>query len=122
MAEEEEILEEASIRTEFPAARVKKITRLDKEVNKVTSEALFLTEVATKKKRKIVKTEHIRIAVKRHRPTNDFLLDSLPAPPAPQLQKEDSAGRKREVANKQPPTGTRRIDAFFAKSASGASA
>ncbi|CAI0438907.1 unnamed protein product, partial [Linum tenue] len=51
------------------------------------------------------------------RPTNDFLLDSLPAPPAPQLHKEDSAGRKREVANKHPPTGTRRIDAFFAKSA-----
>ncbi|CAL1413516.1 unnamed protein product [Linum trigynum] len=120
MAEEEEILEEASIRTEFPAARVKKITRLDKEVNKFLAEKS--AEVATKKKRKIVKTEHIRIAVKRHRPTNDFLLDSLPAPPAPQLQKEDSAGRKREVANKQPPTGTRRIDAFFAKSASGASA
>ncbi|CAI0412785.1 unnamed protein product, partial [Linum tenue] len=79
-------------------------------------------EVATEKKRKIVKTEHIRISVKRHRPTNDFLLDSLPAPPAPQLQKEDSVGRKREVANKQPPTGTRRTDGFFAKSASGASA
>ncbi|CAI0381159.1 unnamed protein product [Linum tenue] len=137
MAEEEENVEEASIRTEFPAGRVKKIMRLDKEVNKVTSEALFIVsrstelflrflaeksaEVATEKKRKIVKSEHLRIAVKRHRPTSDFLLDSLPAPPAPQSQEEASVGRKREVANKPAPAGTRRIDAFFAKSASGAS-
>ncbi|GLT30155.1 hypothetical protein SLA2020_049730 [Shorea laevis] len=84
------------IKPEFPIGRVKKITKLDNDINKVTSEALFLlscstelfllflaersAEIALEKKRKTVKLDHIRMAVKRHRPTGDFLLDSLPAP------------------------------------------
>ncbi|KAJ4951223.1 hypothetical protein NE237_028055 [Protea cynaroides] len=37
-------------------------------------------EIAVEKKRKTVKLEHIRMATKRHQPTNDFLIDSLPMP------------------------------------------
>ncbi|KAL0003741.1 hypothetical protein SO802_011302 [Lithocarpus litseifolius] len=68
---------------------VKKIRKLDNDINKVNSEALFLipcsaelflqflaeksTEITTERKRKIVKLEHIQIAVKKHQPTSDFL-------------------------------------------------
>ncbi|CAN1295210.1 Nuclear transcription factor Y subunit C-9 [Linum perenne] len=138
MAEEEQQFEESTIRQEFPNGRVRKIMRLDKDVNKVTSEALFVVarstelflrllaeksaEVASEKKRKIVKTEHIRAAVKRHQPTSDFLLDSLSAmEPHPQEETVSHVARPREVAPKPLPAGTRRIDDFFSKSANRAS-
>ncbi|CAB4264007.1 unnamed protein product [Prunus armeniaca] len=91
--------ENSQIRPEFPNTRVKRIMKLDRGINKVNSEALLLVscsvqlfleflaersaEVATEKKRKIVKLEHMRVAVKRHRPTSDFLLDELPVPSQP---------------------------------------
>ncbi|CAN0924083.1 hypothetical protein LINGRAHAP2_LOCUS33946 [Linum grandiflorum] len=113
--------------------------RIDKDVNKVTSEALFVVarstelflrflsaksaEVASDKKRKIVKIEHLRSAVKRHQPTSDFLLDSLPAPISqPEDETASGAARlPREVTPKPLPVGTRRIDDFFGKSTSRAS-
>ncbi|KAI5406310.1 hypothetical protein KIW84_052883 [Lathyrus oleraceus] len=88
MAEEEE--NALSGEPEFPKSRVKKIITLDKDVKRVSSEALFLVsrstelflqllaeksaQVATEKKRKTVKLEHIRIAVKRNRHINLFRL------------------------------------------------
>ncbi|GFQ08600.1 hypothetical protein PHJA_003004000 [Phtheirospermum japonicum] len=73
--------------------------KLDKDINKVNSEALFLiasttelflqfladksARVTLEKKKRTVRLEHLRVAVKRHRPTADFLLDSLPLPPQP---------------------------------------
>ncbi|XP_041012714.1 DNA polymerase epsilon subunit 4 [Juglans microcarpa x Juglans regia] len=129
--EEEENNE--TIRPEFPTGRVKKIMKLDKDINKVNSEALFLVscsaelfirflaeksaEVAKGKKRRIVKLEHIRIAVKRHRPTSDFLLDSLPLPAQPLDRPITDQSHSRPAAEKPVPAGTRRIDDFFNKSA-----
>ncbi|CAI8598083.1 unnamed protein product [Vicia faba] len=100
MAEEEE--NELSSEPEFPKSRVKKIMTLDKDVKRVSSEALFLVsrstelflqllaeksaEAAIEKKRKTVKLEHIRIAVKRNQ------------------------------HGKSVPVGTRRIDHIFRKS------
>ncbi|CAD5333824.1 unnamed protein product [Arabidopsis thaliana] len=122
MAEEEE-----SIRPEFPIGRVKKIMKLDKDINKINSEALhvitystelflhFLAEksavVTAEKKRKTVNLDHLRIAVKRHQPTSDFLLDSLPLPAQP-VKHTKSVSDKKIPA---PPIGTRRIDDFFSK-------
>ncbi|XP_015894354.3 NCT transcriptional regulatory complex subunit A [Ziziphus jujuba] len=128
MAEEEET---GKIRPEFPNGRVKKIMKLDRDINKVNSEALFLVsssaelflgflaersaKVAVEKKRKTVKLEHMRLAVKRHRPTSDFLLDSLPLPPQPSDQPATERSRSRSVADNSAPAGTRRIDDFFHK-------
>lgn len=128
MAEEEET---GMIRPEFANGRVKKIMKLDRDINMVNSEALFLVsssaelflrflaersaEVAIEKKRKTVKLEHIRMAVKRHRPTSDFLLDSLPLPPQPSDQPAAERSRSRSVADNPAPAGTRRIDDFFRK-------
>ncbi|PHT62555.1 hypothetical protein T459_33615 [Capsicum annuum] len=39
-------------------------------------------QVALEKNRKTIKVEHLRVVVKRHQPTSDFLLDSLPMPPS----------------------------------------
>ncbi|CAL0320402.1 unnamed protein product [Lupinus luteus] len=125
MAEEEENAN--STKPEFPTGRIKRIMRLDNEVNRVSGEALFLVtrstelflqfladksaRVAIEKKRKIVTLEHLTIAVKRHQPTSDFLLDSLPraeekiAPPSNRSSK----------AEKSPPRSNRRIDQFFKK-------
>ncbi|OWM89761.1 hypothetical protein CDL15_Pgr024509 [Punica granatum] len=124
---------------DFPTGRVKKIMKLDKEIDKVNSEALFLVtcatqhfleflaersaEVAKEKKRKTVKLEHMRLAVKRHRQTSDFLLDSLPVPSESlDLQAADKS-RSLAVADKPKPVpaGTRRIDQFFSKPVSDAS-
>lgn len=126
MAEEEEIQE---TRPEFPTGRVKKIMRLDEEVKRVSAEAVFLVSrstelflqflaeksarVAIEKKRKTVNLEHVRIAVKRHQPTSDFLLDSLPQPPQPKNPPPPAADRRKP--DKPLPTGTRRIDQFFRK-------
>ncbi|XWS63853.1 hypothetical protein CRYUN_Cryun06bG0137200 [Craigia yunnanensis] len=108
--------------------------KLDKDIKKANSEALFLVscsidlflrfltersvEVATGKKKKMVKLNHLRTAVKRHRPTSDFLLDSLPIP----VESTQSVARSmtdrdrsRIVADKSAPAGTRRIDHFFRK-------
>ncbi|KAF2286499.1 hypothetical protein GH714_017376 [Hevea brasiliensis] len=131
MAEEENT--EGAIRPQFPTGRVKRIVKLDKDINKINSDALLLVsrstelflkflaeksaEVAIEKKRKIVKLDHIRVAVKRHQPTGDFLLDSLPVPT--QLSDKPPAEKTRPapVTDKPLPPGTRRIDYFFAKSA-----
>lgn len=123
-----------AIRSGFPVGRVKKIMKLDKDINKVTSEAMFAiatstelflqflaeksADVAIEKKRKTIKLEHIRIAVKKHRPTSDFLLDSIPLP----TQSVDATATERnrsDPASEKPlPAGTRRIDAFFRKTTS----
>ncbi|ESQ44727.1 hypothetical protein EUTSA_v10003290mg [Eutrema salsugineum] len=118
--------EEETIRPEFPITRVKKIMKLDKDINKINSEALhlvtystelflrFLAEksslVTAEKKRKTVNLDHLRIAVKRHQPTSDFLLDSLPLPSAQPVRVAKTVSEK-----KPPPVGTRRIDQFFSK-------
>ncbi|GJV83191.1 chromatin accessibility complex protein 1 [Tanacetum coccineum] len=107
--------------------------KLDNEINKINSEALFLisnstelfvkflaeksSQVAIEKKRKTIKLEHIRVAVKRHQPTADFLLDSLPVP-APVESKTEQVKRKSDENRKDvppPPKGSRRIDTFFKK-------
>ncbi|KAI3754203.1 hypothetical protein L1987_53981 [Smallanthus sonchifolius] len=127
MAESEETHTE-TLQSSFPAGRVKRIVKLDKEINKLNSDALFVisnatehfikflaeksSEVVVEKKRKSIKLEHLRIAVKRHRPTADFLLDSLPNPPAAQISKQPVRSRKN---NDSVPAGARRIDCFFQK-------
>lgn len=127
MGEEEE--KTLSFEPEFPKSRVKKIITLDKDVKRVSSEALFLVsrstelflqllaeksaEVAIEKKRKTVKLEHMRIAVKRNRPISDFLLDSLPVPSETVKSDKPAAvvDRPKSVS-----VGTRRIDQIFRKS------
>ncbi|KAK9165720.1 hypothetical protein Scep_000911 [Stephania cephalantha] len=129
MAEEEEEEEQntETLRSAFPIGRVKKIVKLDQDIKTVNSEAMSLiaisadlflrflaeksSEVATEKKKKTVKVEHMRVAVKRHRPTNDFLFDSLPvpSPPPSTAQKSDSSA----AVEKSLPFGTRRIDDFL---------
>ncbi|CAK9313181.1 unnamed protein product [Citrullus colocynthis] len=134
--EEEETGE--AIRPEFPTGRVKKIMKLDKDIGKVNSEALFLVscatelflkllaeksaEVAAEKKRKTVKLEHIRIAAKRHRSISDFLLDSLPLPSQRSDAPAKDENRTRTVVDKVAPEGTRRIDDFFRRPAKTTSA
>ncbi|XP_057784510.1 uncharacterized protein LOC131001893 [Salvia miltiorrhiza] len=135
MAEQEEGENPASIdelhKLEIPTRRVKNIMKLDKDINKVNSEALFLVasstqfflqflaeksaHAAVEKKRKTVTVEHIRVATKRHRPTADFLLDSLPMPPQP-TEKNPPGDRAKSRPDKKPvPFATRSIDAFFQK-------
>ncbi|CAK9137347.1 unnamed protein product [Ilex paraguariensis] len=114
----------------LPTGRVKTLIKLDKDINKINSEALFLiscstehflqslaeksAQVALEKKRKTVKLEHLRVAVKRHQPTSDFLLDSLPLPAQPS-DKPVTERMKTRSDDKAVPAGTRRIDAFFHK-------
>ncbi|KAK4357622.1 hypothetical protein RND71_023232 [Anisodus tanguticus] len=80
---------------QIPISRVKKIMKLDQDINKVNSEALHLiaistelfleflaeksAQVALEKKRKTIKLEHLRVAVKRHRPTQRFPSDAFTA-------------------------------------------
>lgn len=129
MADENE--KDILIRPEFPTGRVKKIMKMDQDVQRVSSEALFLmscstelflqflaeksAQVALEKKRKTVKLEHIRIAVKRHQPTSDFLLDSLPLPSLPVNRPPKDRSQSCSDADKPPPSGTRRIDHIFRK-------
>ncbi|XP_028771970.1 nuclear transcription factor Y subunit C-6 [Neltuma alba] len=121
----------SSMRPEFPTGRVKKIMKLDPEVQRVSSEALFLVscstelflrflaeksaQVAIEKKRKTVKLEHLRMSVKRHQPTSDFLLDSLPLPSRPVDRPTKDRRQSGPDGDKLPPPGTRRIDHFFRK-------
>ncbi|PSS13673.1 Dr1-associated corepressor like [Actinidia chinensis var. chinensis] len=129
---EEETNTTETIQPNFPSGRVKKIMKLDKDINKVNSEALFLVScctdlfleflaeksarVAIEKKRKTVKLEHLRIAMKRHQPTSDFLLESLQEPPRPVVGESPTKRNRNRTADKPAPEGTRRIDHFFHKS------
>ncbi|KAL7135082.1 hypothetical protein ABFS83_11G069400 [Erythranthe nasuta] len=119
---------------ELPTRRVKNIMKLDKDINKVNSEALFLIASSTElflqflaeksalvtleKKKRTVRIDHIRAATKRHRPTSDFLLDSLPMPPQPSdHQNNPPKDRAKSKTDKKPvPFATKSIDAFFHKS------
>ncbi|KAI3764577.1 hypothetical protein L2E82_14588 [Cichorium intybus] len=96
----------------------KRIMKLDKDINKINSDALFVisnatelfikflaeksSEVAIEKKRKTIKLEHMRIAVKRHQPTTDFLLDSLPMPPPAQTSSKPDRSHKSSGNNSVP--------------------
>nr|CAB3475978.1 unnamed protein product [Digitaria exilis] len=130
---EAEAEEGASLRPSLPVGRVKRIMRVDRDIKKVTNEATLLVAAATelflgslaagahtaaaRRGRRTVRAVHVRAAARAHRPTADFLLDSLPA--------EEEAPRARPVAGssgggggreaKPLPRGTRRIDAFFQK-------
>ncbi|KAJ7945547.1 Nuclear transcription factor Y subunit C [Quillaja saponaria] len=73
------------INPEFPTGRVKKITKLDKDVN----------------------------IVKRHHPTSDFLLRFASYPSHPSDCQSKNINQSRAVADKLVPAGTRRIDNFF---------
>ncbi|KAL1550446.1 chromatin accessibility complex protein 1-like [Salvia divinorum] len=132
MAEQEEGENPAGIdetnKLEIPTRRVKNIMKLDRDISKVNAEALFLVSSSTQlflqflaeksahaaveKKRKTITLEHIRLAAKRHRPTADFLLDSLPVP----TEQNHSGDRAKSRPDKKPvPFATRSIDAFFQK-------
>ncbi|KAL5975503.1 hypothetical protein ACLOJK_019825 [Asimina triloba] len=107
------------------------MVKLDGEIGKVSSEAVLLIslstslfleflaeksmEVTAQKRRKTVKLEHIRGAAKRHPPTTDFLLDSLPMPSRPPAPDPAAQSKPRCAAEKPLPPGTRRIDSFFSK-------
>ncbi|KAK6924173.1 Transcription factor CBF/NF-Y/archaeal histone domain [Dillenia turbinata] len=131
MAEQEEnTIESETLQPEFPLSKVKRLIKLDREINKINSDALHLitcssqlflhflaersAEIAISKKRRTIKLEHLRAAVKNHQPTNDFLLDSLPSPPPPPPPDRDGADHRRiRAVEKQVPEGTRRIEDFF---------
>ncbi|KAK6136431.1 hypothetical protein DH2020_029852 [Rehmannia glutinosa] len=116
---------------EIPTRRVKNIMELDKDIKKVNSEALFLIASSTElflqflaeisayvvlaKKKRTVRVEHLPVAVKRHRPTADFLLDSLPMPPQPSEQNPPKDWVKSRPDKKLVPFATRSIDAFLRK-------
>ncbi|KAL3835688.1 hypothetical protein ACJIZ3_010424 [Penstemon smallii] len=107
--------------------------KLDKDIGKVNSEALFLVASSTElflqflaeqsgrvtleKKKRTVRTEHMRVAVKRHRATADFLLDSFSEPPQPSDQQTSMDRVKSRPGKKKKPVpfATRSIDAFFQK-------
>ncbi|XP_073009890.1 DNA polymerase II subunit B3-1 [Typha latifolia] len=133
--EEEENKDEESTNGEgskpsLPMGKVKRIVKLDREINKVSSEALLLISLSTdlflsslasgardaalRRKRRTVKLEHVRAAARDHRPTADFLLDCLPNP-APRPPPPPSSAAKE--AEKPLPKGTRRIDHIFQKTA-----
>ncbi|KAL4573049.1 hypothetical protein LXL04_019842 [Taraxacum kok-saghyz] len=120
-----------TVQSSLPAGRVKRIIKLDKEINKINADALFVisnatelfvkllaeksSEVAVEKKRKTINLEHLRIAVKRHQPTAAFLLDSLPML-APAVQTSSKPDRPPKSSDKNSvPVGSRRIDSFFQK-------
>jgi DNA-directed RNA polymerase I subunit RPA43 len=141
-AEEEEIQAEAEadaeaevLSTVLPLGRVKKIMRVDRDINKVTAEAslliaaateLFLGSLAagshaaaTQRGRRGLRAADVRAAARAHRPTADFLLDCLPAAEeAPRAARAGSDGAPAAAAAAAPkplPRGTRRIDGFFQK-------
>ncbi|XP_006645576.2 uncharacterized protein LOC102716273 [Oryza brachyantha] len=127
---------EASLRLALPLGRVKRIIRVDRDIKKVTSEAALLITAATelflgslaagahraasRRGRRAVRAVHVRAAAREHRPTADFLLDCLPvaeeAPPARAAAGPRGGGSGGGEA-KPLPRGTRRIDAFFQKTA-----
>nr|UYC36123.1 OF10715 [Phoebe bournei] len=111
--------------------RVRKIMKLDKDINRVNSEAVFLIshstdlflhflteksmQVALDKKRKTIKTDHLRIAAKRHPPTADFLLDSLSMPSQPRVRPSSAQTKPPSLHGEENPLppSVRRIDHFF---------
>lgn len=111
----------------FPTGRVKRIVRLDRDIKKVSYEAVFMISLSTElfieflaeragnaaaaKRRKTVKLEDLRIAVTGHSPTSDFLLDCLPQT---SKQPPPTSGKKGNT-EKPAAAGVRRIDAFFSK-------
>ncbi|CAD6233086.1 unnamed protein product [Miscanthus lutarioriparius] len=131
--EEAEAEEGASLRPALPVGRVKRIMRVDRDMKKVTSEAVLLIAAATelflgslatgahtaasRRGRRTVRAVHVRAAARAHRPTADFLLDCLAAEEeAPRARKTaGSAGGGGGGEAKPLPRGTRRIDAFFQK-------
>ncbi|KAL5703577.1 hypothetical protein ACHQM5_022109 [Ranunculus cassubicifolius] len=133
MAEEQEETNSVveTLKPSFPLGRVKKIMKLDEDIKQVNSEALFLValstdlfleflakksmEVALEKKRKTIKLDYMRTAVKRHQPTQDFLLDSLPIPDESVEKPKDGDRSKDHSVEKPLPFGTRRIDDIFQK-------
>ncbi|KAL9226404.1 hypothetical protein vseg_002222 [Gypsophila vaccaria] len=129
MSEEKTTTETPPLTPSFPPSRVKKIVKIDKDITRVTSEALYLISgaaelflhflaekssvIAAEKKRKTIKVEDLRVAVKRHAPSREFLFDSLPV----ESQPSDGVKVDRTVKKKAPPPHTRRIDSFFKKPA-----
>ncbi|XP_076904116.1 nuclear transcription factor Y subunit C-3-like [Bidens hawaiensis] len=120
------------LQSSFPPARVKRIMKLDTEINKINSDALFAISNATEmflkllaeksmqvtveKKRKTIKAEDMRIAVKRHRPTADFLLDSIPVDTVePKANRSRKSNEKDKDLGSGSGSGTRGIDSFFKK-------
>ncbi|KAK1281735.1 hypothetical protein QJS10_CPB22g00913 [Acorus calamus] len=115
----------------FPLSRVKKIMKLDRDIAKVTNEALLLVslsadlflaslsaaaaDAAAEKRRRVVKLDHLRTAVRGHPPMRGFLLDCLPEEPPPPTKKKVKRAEASEVA--AAPAGERRIDEFFRRGA-----
>ncbi|KAJ0977875.1 hypothetical protein J5N97_013349 [Dioscorea zingiberensis] len=133
--EEDEEEDREVLRPLFPIGRVKKIVKMDRDIKKVNSEALHLITLSTQlfierltqraraaaveKKRKVIKVDHLRSAVRNHPPTSDFLLDCLPKPAQ---TKPSSAARRRPSPDDAPPPlppGARRIDDFFSRPSAG---
>ncbi|XP_008786575.1 uncharacterized protein LOC103704877 [Phoenix dactylifera] len=127
---EEEGESSGVLRPSLPMGRVKKMVKLDREIKKVNSEALFLISLSTDlflqslvsgardaalvSKRRTIKLDHLHSAACSHPPTSDFLLDSLarPAPPSHPAARPRPAAA---AAEKPLPPGARRIDDFFRK-------
>ncbi|KAG0502430.1 hypothetical protein HPP92_002502 [Vanilla planifolia] len=103
----------------FPMGRVKRILRLERDIRKVNSEALYLislsaelfteslaekaSNAAALKRRKTVKLEHLRTAIHGHSPTADFLLDCLPKQPKSQPTSSTRKGDMEGNANGRAP-------------------
>ncbi|KAL1289806.1 hypothetical protein AAHE18_20G085300 [Arachis hypogaea] len=112
MAEDEVQIQEneESSRPEFPTSRVKKIMRLDKDVNRVSGEALFLVSRSTELFLHFLAQKSARVAIEKKRKT--VTLDHLRVAPK-NLPPSTIADRRK--ADKPAPAGTRRIDQFFRK-------
>ncbi|GAA0154118.1 DNA-binding transcription factor [Lithospermum erythrorhizon] len=111
----------------LPISRIKRIMKLDKDINKVNSEAAFLitcstelflqflaersAQVVLERKKKTIKLDHFRVAVKQHQPTNDFLLDCLPNNSEVVPKESRGSGSKKDVGA----SGSKKIEAFFNK-------
>ncbi|CAA6672735.1 unnamed protein product [Spirodela intermedia] len=130
--EDEEAGEAGVLHLSFPPGRVKRIMKLDREINKVNSEAVFLIslstdlfltllaekagEVTLAKKKKSVRMDHLLSAARSHPPCRDFLLDSISLP-TKTLPPPEAKQAPPKIAKPLPP-GTRRIDQFFRKPSS----
>lgn len=130
--EGEEAGEGGALQPSFPPGRVKRIMKLDREINKVNSEAVFLIslstdlflallaekagEAALAKKKKSVRMDHLLSAARSHPPCRDFLLDSISLPTKP-LPPPEAKQAPPKIAKPLPP-GARRIDQFFRKPSS----
>ncbi|CAO2829736.1 unnamed protein product [Amaranthus hypochondriacus] len=128
MAEEDQNPLPDTLIPSIPVGRVKKIVKIDKEITRISSEALFLisgatelflrflgeesAKIAAEKKRKTIKLDYLRMAVNRHQATRDFLLDSLPIPSQPSDHPPvDPTVKKKHVLA----PNSHRIESFFTK-------